>query len=402
MEMPMAKKICLMLMMIGLIAGCGKKGPLILEPDLMPQEVENLKLLQVGQFIQLQWDFKEKLLGKSKDKSKTEFLLENVRDVHIYYSTKEILGGKFRKKAKLIKKLKPGDLTVVRDERLSLIEKANRAKKTRQTGRTSIFAKDKEEKHYTYSIKIPLQIKELGNKLHYVAVQYYYQKKRSPISKVAFIRTMIPVLPVTDLTVKRENKLVTLKWKRPQTDAAGNTAANFAGYNVFRKIEPFKQEQEPGQESQISPGSQPYFKQVNNANVLTEYFEDNDTGTNGSYSYYVSAIITKDIESAPSKQVTIRVSDVYPPEIPANLVCFKAVDHLYLSWRDVTDKDFSHYRLYRRTSTSSEFNLIADKLSDTRFKDTTVRKGRTYIYAVTAVDMKGNESEYSNEASEKY
>ena len=116
----------------------------------------------------------------------------------------------------------------------------------------------------------------------------------------------------------------------------------------------------------------------------------------------MSAIISNQIESAPSETVSIKVTDIFPPEIPANLVCFKAQDHLFLTWKPVLDTDFSHYRVYRRLPANKEFQLVADKGTSTSYKDKDLTAGKTYFYVVTSVDTKGNESEYSNEVKEQF
>jgi fibronectin type 3 domain-containing protein len=66
------------------------------------------------------------------------------------------------------------------------------------------------------------------------------------------------------------------------------------------------------------------------------------------------------------------------------------------------DTDFSHYRVYRKLPPNKEFQLVADKVTSTSYKDKDLKAGKTYIYVVTSVDTKGNESEYSNEVKEQF
>jgi FtsZ-binding cell division protein ZapB len=82
--------------------GCGKKGPLRLEPELIPKAAEKLKVFQIGDNLKLEWDFPQVLA----DKNRTELEIAKIDKIYIYYSTREILGGKFRKKSTLLKKLK--------------------------------------------------------------------------------------------------------------------------------------------------------------------------------------------------------------------------------------------------------------------------------------------------------
>lgn len=359
---------------------CGKKGPLRLEPELVPKQAEKLQLSQIGNNLKLEWDFPQALA----DKKRTELEIAKINKIYIYYSNKEILGGKFRKKSTLLKKLKPEDLT------------QSPPPLTQAPVRPGM----EERKNLSYFINIPFKLKELDNKQHFFGIQYYYQKKRSPMSEIVFIFSRVPVTPVTDLKLNLENKVIKLSWAKPLLDEAGKSITDIAGYNIYRKIEPEKSGE--AQEANITTIEEEVFNKINRSNVLLEYYEDKDTGTNGNYSYYVSAVISNQIESAPSQTVSIKVTDIFPPEIPANLVCFKARDHLFLTWKPALDKDFSHYRVYRRLSPDNEFQLAADKVTSTSYKDKDLKAGKTYFYVVTSVDAKGNESKYSNEVKEQF
>ena len=375
----MNKQIGLSLLAIIFLLGCGKKGPLQLEPELIPNAAEKLKLIQIGDHLKLEWDFPQVLA----DKKRTPLETAKIDRIYIYYSNKEIPGGKFAKKATLLKKLKLEDLT------------QSPPPLTPAPGSPGMG----EVKNLTYFINLPFKLKELDNKQHFFGIQYYYQKKKSPLNEIAFIFTRMPVKPVTDLKLNLEKKLIKLTWAKPLLDEAGKSITDIAGYNIYRKIEPEKAGEA---EANVGTIEKEVFSKINRANVLSEYYEDMDTGINGNYSYYVSAVISKQIESAPAQTVSIKVTDIFPPEIPANLVCFKAQDHLFLTWKPVMDTDLSHYRVYRRLSPDDEYQLAADKVTAATYKDIDLKAGKTYFYVVTSVDTKGNESEYSNEVKEQF
>lgn len=375
----MNKRIGLSLLVMVFLLGCGKKGPLKLEPELIPNAAQKLKLSQIGSYLKLEWNFPQVLA----DRKKTPLEAEKIDKIYIYYSDKEILGGKFRKKSTLLKKLKLENLTLSPPP-LTL---------------TPVKPGMKAIKNLTYFINIPFKLKELDNKQHFFGIQYYYQKKRSPMSEIAFIISRAPIKPVTDLKLNLENKVIKLTWVKPLLDEAGKSITDIAGYNIYRKVEPEKTDEA---EANVETPETGVFSKINRANVLIEYFEDKDTGINGNYSYYVSAVISNQIESAPSQTVSIKVTDIFPPEIPANLVCFKAQDHLFLTWKPAMDKDLSHYRVYRRLSPDNEFQLVADKVTAVSYKDKDIEPGKMYFYVVTSVDTKGNESRYSNEVKEQF
>lgn len=378
----MAKKMILTLTAViaVLFFHCGKKGPLKLEPEILPKKVENFTVSQVGSSIRLMWDF-PKLMA---DKKKTELVPENVSKIEVYYSTKEILGGKFRKKSKLLKKLTMANLTPYIDPFL----------KKRLEELTSVDRKKRER--FTYYAEIPFDVKELNLKPHFFAVRYIYGRKKSPLSDVAFLQSQTPVKAIDDLKVTRENKLIKLEWTKPKEDVLGMPVPNIAGYLVFRRTIPKPEE---GAETEQQEST---FERINKNNVLNEYYEDRDTGRDGEYQYYVSTLISSTIESAPSPPVSVTVTDIYPPDVPANLVCFKAADHMFLTWKPVADEDLSHYRVYRKAKGEDEIKLIEDNVTSPQYKDKNVQKGVLYIYTVTSVDTRGNESEHSDSAKEEF
>jgi predicted small lipoprotein YifL len=393
----MVKKIIITLAVLLIMAinvNCGKKGPLVLEPEAKPEAVLNFKISQMGTDIRLQWDFPATMMQRRK---KIDMEFDKISRILIHYSPKSILDGKFKKKSKVIKKLTMQDLTLVPDSPVATVTP------TRNT-------RTKEKKNLTYSVLIPMKMEKLLDKDHFFAVRYIYKKKKSPISTVVSIRTAMPIKPATGLNITRENKVLKLKWTRPHQDEGGNPVNTIAGYNIFKKIEPEESSEQdtqsqprpPATTSANAKGSLEGFAKLNKSNVLTEFFEDDDTGTNGKYSYYVTTLISSQIESGPSIPVTVDITDIYPPEVPANLVAFRTSEYMHLTWKDVPDSDLSHYKIYRRTPQIEEFALIANKVTTNHFKDVNVVRGRAYFYVVTSVDKKGNESKYSIEVKERF
>lgn len=327
-----------------------------MEPELLPQEIQQLKLTQLGKEIRLKWVFPEFLSDKE---TKTD--LESITKIYIYYSGKDIAAKKFKKKSLLLKKRK---------------------------------LKDLDQKEDSYSIKIPFKLSELDNKTHYFAVLYYHGKKKSTLSEIESLKTIIPVKPISDLKSVKENKLVKLKWSKPEKNLADKKISNLSGYNVSRKVVPVEDADKNEDE----------YVRLNNSPILQEYYEDNDTGIDGEYLYYVSTISSTSIESEPSNTISVKISDIFPPDSPENLVVFKHRTHLYLTWEKITEKDLTHYKIYRKSSRGKEdeFKLFADKVTNNAFKDTKIKKNTTFSYYVTAVDAKGNESKKSNIVKEKF
>uniref|UniRef100_A0A7C2K5C7 Fibronectin type-III domain-containing protein n=1 Tax=candidate division WOR-3 bacterium TaxID=2052148 RepID=A0A7C2K5C7_UNCW3 len=88
--------------------------------------------------------------------------------------------------------------------------------------------------------------------------------------------------------------------------------------------------------------------------------------------------------------------DTTPPAAPTGLTSVTGDRAVYLYWNPNTEKDLAGYRVYRNTSPSGYFKMIAE-VKENFYVDRDVENGITYFYAVSAFDSAGNESELSEE-----
>lgn len=346
-------KILAFALLILSIINCGKKGPLKLEPKKLPMQINISKINQIGVNIRIKFDFPEYLSDK-----KTKVDLNKVNKIYIYYSDKEIPSGKFRKKSKLLIKI---DL------------------------------KNLQKKENSFLINIPFKIKNLNNKKHYFAIRYSYGGKKSILSNFKSITAKIPTLPIPDLKLIKERKIIKLKWSKPKLNLLNKNIKNISGYDIYRKIGTLNKSLNKN-----------YFEKINNEKILHEYYEDTDTGVDGNYFYFVLTIVSNNIQSASSNVISTEVKDIFPPETPSNVVSFMTKGQIFLTWGKVKDKDLSYYRIYRKSTSVEEFKLIADKITKNSFKDTKIKEGESYIYSITSVDTNGNESKQSSVVKENF
>jgi fibronectin type 3 domain-containing protein len=68
----------------------------------------------------------------------------------------------------------------------------------------------------------------------------------------------------------------------------------------------------------------------------------------------------------------------------------------------VPDIDLAFYRVYRKFSEKDDFKILAAEVTDNFFRDKQVTRGKLYIYAISAVDKKGNESELSRSVQQLF
>jgi hypothetical protein len=106
----------------------------------------------------------------------------------------------------------------------------------------------------------------------------------------------------------------------------------------------------------------------------------------------------------PSRKVFAH--DVFPPSVPSGLQAVfagegpqKSID---LVWAPDTEIDLAGYNVYRREPGSATTEKINQELVRVpAFRDTKVKPGHEYFYSVSAVDVRGNQSAPSVEASER-
>jgi hypothetical protein len=111
-----------------------------------------------------------------------------------------------------------------------------------------------------------------------------------------------------------------------------------------------------------------------------------------------------------SSPVRVAAVNVYPPAVPRGLAAVAtagaegAGPAIDLNWQPDTEADLAGYIVYRREAGATEggWQRIspAQPVTGPGYQDANVQPGRTYMYAVSAVDQQGHESARSAEAEE--
>ncbi|MDZ7692339.1 MAG: Ser-Thr-rich GPI-anchored membrane family protein [Balneolaceae bacterium] len=108
----------------------------------------------------------------------------------------------------------------------------------------------------------------------------------------------------------------------------------------------------------------------------------------------------------PSDFIDAHSSEEQTIAAPTGLTAATSNGNIELSWNANTEEDLAGYNLYRSTSSFSEQSsatkLNGSPITGTSYTDENVEAGATYYYRLTAVDADGNESGFSNEASNNY
>ena len=131
------------------------------------------------------------------------------------------------------------------------------------------------------------------------------------------------------------------------------------------------------------------------ANVQMPEWTDSATEFGKRYTYLVQTIVKLDnrreAESELSGEASVVPRDIFPPAAPQGVQGSSAPNSVELNWERNTEEDLHGYRVYR-----GEGNGAMEKIADVSvvpsYSDRKVEHGKTYRYAVAAVDEAGNES----------
>jgi hypothetical protein len=111
-----------------------------------------------------------------------------------------------------------------------------------------------------------------------------------------------------------------------------------------------------------------------------------------------------EIEGDDTPVIKLLAHDVFPPAIPAGLQAVASgpgePPSVDLVWMPDTDTDLAGYNVYRREESAPWSKVNLELIKAPAFHDKDVQPERTYHYSVSAVDLRGNESGHSQEASE--
>jgi len=129
------------------------------------------------------------------------------------------------------------------------------------------------------------------------------------------------------------------------------------------------------------------------------------------YQYWVTPITSwqrhgrhGEIVGDDSPIASVLAHDIFPPVTPVGLqaVFSGAGQKLFidLSWTPNSEEDLAGYNVYRHTEGEQPVKINSDLVKTPAYRDNSVQAGTRYFYAVTAVDLRGNESERSQETSE--
>jgi hypothetical protein len=207
---------------------------------------------------------------------------------------------------------------------------------------------------------------------------------------------LAPTLPApTDFVAWLTDEGVTLTWHGDPPPALAGVRFD---YRVLRRVE--------GSQAEVLAGEIP-------ASEESQYkLLDSSIEWQRTYYYRAEAVTViapgsrteKRIEGDDTAEVRVFADDVFPPAVPAGLQAVFSgpgqAPFIDLVWAPVESLDLAGYNVYRHEAGNAPVKVNAELVKDPAFRDTNVASGKTYFYAVSAVDARGNESAKSEETSE--
>ncbi len=190
-----------------------------------------------------------------------------------------------------------------------------------------------------------------------------------------------------------------------EISAAGEPGPRPAGlrfaYHLYRRSQ--------GAKSELDLGEPSVYQEMKRAYRLE--FLDRNVEWEKTYLYKVAAVTVEavqgkdeQVQGDDSSEIQVFVHDVFPPAPPTGLQAVSAgtpqQPFIDLSWAPNTESDLAGYNVYRHEEGAVAVKITSELVKAPTYRDAAVQAGRRYSYSLTAVDVRGNESGRSEEASE--
>jgi len=154
--------------------------------------------------------------------------------------------------------------------------------------------------------------------------------------------------------------------------------------------------------------------EVRNSLVVTSlsdyFFVDRTMEWEKPYRYIVEPITRYEVGDktgsieGDDRSIEVTPHDVFPPATPTGLQAVftetPQQSFIDLSWTPDTESDLAGYNIYRHEEGAQIQKINNEIVKVPAYRETEVQAGHRYFYSVSALDVRGNESARSQEASE--
>jgi len=249
---------------------------------------------------------------------------------------------------------------------------------------------------YTDSLPRRLLVDDPGAQIFYAISALNENGRSAGISNTVHVPAVAALPPPSDFGAQVTAEGVALSWNAipnaPETRGLQHT------YRVYRRPE--------GGNTDTAVGEVP-LDAASPTQLVDHGFEWEKT-----YFYRATVVTLIHEEGQPEAQfegddtpaIKVFAHDVFPPGVPSSLqAAFSGAGQqpfIDLIWTPDTDADLAGYNVFRHEAGAETVKINSELVKTPAFRDASVASGKTYVYSVSAVDVRGNESARSQEASE--
>ena len=339
--------VSLVLSLLALLPGCGRKTALIPPQELVPVAINDLRYRLDENGATLVWTYPAQLRNGDE-----LFFIENFEVLRAVIPEEQFCEG----------------CPVPFEEP---VEIAGGYLPASGSSRTAEYADEHLQNGYRYLFKVRSR-----------AEGWYWSSDSNVIS---FTWKPPPKAP-QGVQAEPGDRQIVLRWQPVRENIQGNVLGTAPMYRVYRKkgetrfIELDELVQEP---------------------AFIDVGLDNDT----SYSYRVRALVqfAGTLQAGEASQVISAVPrDLTPPPPPRDLLAIETPGGVKLVWQALTGQDIAGYRIYRREENAQQAEMIAELGNDrNQYMDQEKMSGRKMFYSVTSFDRAEpvNESQPSLEVT---
>jgi len=247
---------------------------------------------------------------------------------------------------------------------------------------------------YTDTLPPAMQRQDPSVEVTYAVEALNRNARGAGLSNRVHVLAVMTLPPPGDLAAELTGDGVVLTWTSPgELDIPGIQHQ----YRIYRRDE--------------SSGKDAIAGEVPLGESGPAHFTDSAFEWEKTYLYRINAVsIVKrsdsevQVEGDDTPPVRVIAHDVFPPSIPAGLQAAYSGEgqkpFIDLIWAPVTNADLAGYNVYRSDGSGPAVKLNSELVKSPSYRDNAVASGKTYTYSVSAVDVRGNESQRSEETSE--
>ena len=250
------------------------------------------------------------------------------------------------------------------------------------------------------------------------AVEVLNRNARSGgLSNRVHVSAVATLPPPSDLSAELTGDGAVLTWTSAgeSQNLPTNSPANIPGNSpaVQHRYRIYRRDESSGKDAIAGEVPVP----VSSTERSPVHFTDSSFEWEKTYLYRITAVsIVKrpdsnsevQVEGDDTPPVRVIAHDVFPPSVPAGLQAAYSGEgqkpFIDLIWAPVTNADLAGYNVYRSEANGAAgektARLNSELVKSPSYRDFAVASGKTYTYTVSAVDVRGNESQRSEPTSE--